>query len=246
MGFFSFVLRGAKKILISPPPLKKSFHDWKMKFFFICGEVIPMAMQFQGIVSIPKEEMRVPRGVAWYESLMALPNRVFGEQVLVAAGMSDKWLKHSESKPVLLLGGEGKLPSSIMFPKRVSKKKTATAKGAAVKKTEMVGATSDAASQKGTPQFRQSRLEDFVYVANSLEESYSLGGKSQGNMVTDLRGLGSAGSKGPNVEEPEAEPDAEELIKKNALKRSCAERRLKLLPLLKRLLLASLLGRKGA
>ncbi|MFS7966205.1 hypothetical protein Hanom_Chr09g00771111 [Helianthus anomalus] len=30
MGFFSFALRGANKILIIPP---KSFQDWKMKFF---------------------------------------------------------------------------------------------------------------------------------------------------------------------------------------------------------------------
>ncbi|KAJ0592099.1 hypothetical protein HanHA300_Chr03g0080931 [Helianthus annuus] len=35
MGFFSFALRSAKKILINPP---KSFHDRKMKFFFYpCG-----------------------------------------------------------------------------------------------------------------------------------------------------------------------------------------------------------------
>ncbi|MFS7998839.1 hypothetical protein Hanom_Chr12g01158741 [Helianthus anomalus] len=32
MGFFSIALRTAKKILKIPP---KSFHDWKMKFFFI-------------------------------------------------------------------------------------------------------------------------------------------------------------------------------------------------------------------
>ncbi|MFS7943203.1 hypothetical protein Hanom_Chr06g00497501 [Helianthus anomalus] len=32
MGFYSFGLRGGKKILINLP---NSFHDWKMKFFFI-------------------------------------------------------------------------------------------------------------------------------------------------------------------------------------------------------------------
>ncbi|KAM0031338.1 hypothetical protein Hdeb2414_s0017g00507671 [Helianthus debilis subsp. tardiflorus] len=52
MGFFSFALRGVKKILISPP---KSFHDWKMKFFFIRAEVISMVMQFGGMGLIPKQ-----------------------------------------------------------------------------------------------------------------------------------------------------------------------------------------------
>ncbi|KAM0006194.1 hypothetical protein Hdeb2414_s0181g00825671 [Helianthus debilis subsp. tardiflorus] len=41
--FFSFALFNVKKILINPP---KSFHDWKMKFFFIREEVIPIAMLF--------------------------------------------------------------------------------------------------------------------------------------------------------------------------------------------------------
>ncbi|KAJ0770193.1 hypothetical protein HanPI659440_Chr07g0254401 [Helianthus annuus] len=81
-GFFSFALRNEKKILINPP---KSFHDWKMKLFFIRGEVIPMVMQFRDIGSIPKEDLKIPRGAAWYEKLMALPNQAFGEQVLVAA-----------------------------------------------------------------------------------------------------------------------------------------------------------------
>ncbi|KAJ0680507.1 hypothetical protein HanPI659440_Chr16g0624981 [Helianthus annuus] len=83
MGFFSFALCAAMKILISPP---KSFHDWKIKFFFIRAEVIPMAMEFRGMGPIPKDEMKVPRDAAWYENLMALPNWVFDEQVLVAVG----------------------------------------------------------------------------------------------------------------------------------------------------------------
>ncbi|KAJ0667383.1 hypothetical protein HanPI659440_Chr17g0677221 [Helianthus annuus] len=45
MVFYSFASRGAaKKILLNPP---KSFHDWKPKFFFICEEVIPIAMTFR-------------------------------------------------------------------------------------------------------------------------------------------------------------------------------------------------------
>ncbi|MFS8035249.1 hypothetical protein Hanom_Chr17g01590841 [Helianthus anomalus] len=113
MGFCSFTLRSVKKILISHP---KSFHDWKMKFFFIHEEVIPMAMQFRGMGLIAKEDVKVSRGVAWYENLVALPNRVFGEQVLFAAGMSDKWLVDFENVHVLLLDGEETVLYQSAFP----------------------------------------------------------------------------------------------------------------------------------
>ncbi|MFS7903002.1 hypothetical protein Hanom_Chr01g00018501 [Helianthus anomalus] len=93
------------KILINPP---KSFHDWKMKFFYIHGEVIPMAMQFRDMGSIPKEDLKIPRDAAWYEKLMVLPNQAFGEHVLVAAGMSDRWLHDSGNVSVLLLEAQGK------------------------------------------------------------------------------------------------------------------------------------------
>ncbi|MFS8034073.1 hypothetical protein Hanom_Chr17g01576921 [Helianthus anomalus] len=86
-------------------------------------------------------------------------------------------------------------------PKRVSKKKVATARGATVKKTAVVGATSDAGSEKGLkPQRTQS--------------------------------AGSVGFKGPDsgttpiVEESEdlnLDPEAEELISKNASKGSRAK-----------------------
>ncbi|MFS7937938.1 hypothetical protein Hanom_Chr05g00433621 [Helianthus anomalus] len=112
MGFFSFALRNAKKILISPP---KSFHDWKMKFFYICVEVIPMAMQFRAMGPIAKEHMAISRGTTWYENLMVLPNLVFGEQVLVAAGMSDRWPEDIESVFVLLFDGQARLYQSA-FP----------------------------------------------------------------------------------------------------------------------------------
>ncbi|KAF5822974.1 hypothetical protein HanRHA438_Chr01g0033961 [Helianthus annuus] len=208
-----------------------------MKFLFIRAEVIPMVMQFRRMGPIPKEEMKVPHGVAWYENLMALPNRVFGEQVLVAAGMSDKWPEDSKSVPVLLLDGEGVLRNlgvdpEEKKPKRASKKKTTAAGGVAVKKTEVASATSDAASQKGTPQFRQSRLEDFVYVADSFEELYAIGGKPPGSVAVGARSSGSAGSKGPesgatptsaHAEEAEEESDPEKLIRKNASKRSREE-----------------------
>ncbi|MFS7989265.1 hypothetical protein Hanom_Chr11g01044671 [Helianthus anomalus] len=71
MGFFSCALRATKKILKNPP---KSFHDWKMKFFYIRAEVIPTVMQFRETGLIPKEKLKIPRGVTWYEKLKALPN----------------------------------------------------------------------------------------------------------------------------------------------------------------------------
>ncbi|KAM0040741.1 hypothetical protein Hdeb2414_s0012g00397631 [Helianthus debilis subsp. tardiflorus] len=83
MGFYSFGNRGsAKKILLNPP---KSFHDWKQKFFFITEEVIPIAMIFRTLDVIEKEELPIPKGDAWNLKLIATPNRIFGENVLVAA-----------------------------------------------------------------------------------------------------------------------------------------------------------------
>ncbi|KAF5802319.1 hypothetical protein HanRHA438_Chr06g0267361 [Helianthus annuus] len=87
IGFYSFGNCGAaKKILISPP---KSFHDWKMKFFFIREEVMPIAMIFRESDKIEKEELPIPKGADWYMNLLATPNRIFVEHVLVAAAMSD-------------------------------------------------------------------------------------------------------------------------------------------------------------
>ncbi|MFS7965959.1 hypothetical protein Hanom_Chr09g00768241 [Helianthus anomalus] len=88
LGFFCFVVRNVKKILINPP---KSFHDWKIKFFFIREEVIPIAMEFCQSGLIPNEDIKIPHKEGWYNKIMLMPNMVFGEQVLVAAGMSDKW-----------------------------------------------------------------------------------------------------------------------------------------------------------
>ncbi|MFS7927810.1 hypothetical protein Hanom_Chr04g00313491 [Helianthus anomalus] len=85
IGFYSFGNRGsAKKILLNPP---KSFHDWKQKFFFIREEVVPIAMIFREPDAIEKEELSIPNGTDWYVKLTATPNRIFGENVLVAAQM---------------------------------------------------------------------------------------------------------------------------------------------------------------
>ncbi|KAJ0467267.1 hypothetical protein HanIR_Chr14g0683441 [Helianthus annuus] len=99
MGFYSFGNRGsAKKILLNPP---KSFHDWKQKIFFIREEVIPIAMTFRAPDVIEKEELPIPKKEDWYVKLTATPNRVFGENVLVAARMSDQWPADSKEVSVL-------------------------------------------------------------------------------------------------------------------------------------------------
>ncbi|KAJ0710573.1 hypothetical protein HanRHA438_Chr09g0386931 [Helianthus annuus] len=105
MGFFSFASRGAaKKILLNPP---KSFHDWKPKFFFIREEVLPVAMPFRDWTeAIPKEDLPIPKNARWYQQLTPTPNRVFGENVLVAAKMSDQWLPSSREVPVLKIGDQ--------------------------------------------------------------------------------------------------------------------------------------------
>ncbi|MFS8025213.1 hypothetical protein Hanom_Chr16g01472331 [Helianthus anomalus] len=117
-------------------------------------------------------------------------------------------------------------------PKRVSMKQVTVAKGVAHKKPEVMDAASDAASHKGTARIRQRSLDDFVYVADSFEEIYAIGGKPQGSMVADARSSLSAGSKDPPsgatptftpAEETEADPGNVKLIRKNSSKRPCEE-----------------------
>ncbi|KAF5823186.1 hypothetical protein HanXRQr2_Chr01g0035621 [Helianthus annuus] len=105
MGFFSFASRGAaKKILLNPP---KSFHDWKPKFFFIREEVLPIAMPFRDWSEpVLKEDLPIPKHEWWYQQLTPTPNQVFGENVLVAARMSDQWSPDSKEVPVLKIGDQ--------------------------------------------------------------------------------------------------------------------------------------------
>ncbi|MFS7920224.1 hypothetical protein Hanom_Chr03g00221911 [Helianthus anomalus] len=70
MGFYSFALRNVKKILINSP---KSFHDLKMKFFFIREEVISIAMLFREPDAIDKEDLPIPKEENQYQKLMATP-----------------------------------------------------------------------------------------------------------------------------------------------------------------------------
>ncbi|MFS7925483.1 hypothetical protein Hanom_Chr04g00285541 [Helianthus anomalus] len=112
--FYSFGNRGAaKKILISPP---KSFHDWKIKFFFIREEVMLIAMIFRESDKIEKEELPIPKAADWYMRLLATPNRIIGEQVLVTAAMSVKWPERSEEVPVLMFNGEVAQLYQAAFP----------------------------------------------------------------------------------------------------------------------------------
>ncbi|KAF5789080.1 hypothetical protein HanRHA438_Chr09g0377731 [Helianthus annuus] len=105
IGFYSFGNRGsAKKILLNPP---KSFYYWKIKFFFIREEVIPIAMIFRESDTIEKEELPIPNGADWHLNLVAKPNRIFGENVLVAAQMSDKWPETSYEVLVLKFEDRG-------------------------------------------------------------------------------------------------------------------------------------------
>ncbi|MFS7911529.1 hypothetical protein Hanom_Chr02g00119221 [Helianthus anomalus] len=113
IGFYSFGSRGAaKKILISPP---KSFHNSNMKLFFIREEVMPIAMNFRESDKIENEKLPILKGSDWYMNLLVTPNHIFGEQVLVAAGMSDKWPELSEDVPVLKFNGEGMLYFPFLF-----------------------------------------------------------------------------------------------------------------------------------
>ncbi|MFS8034127.1 hypothetical protein Hanom_Chr17g01577581 [Helianthus anomalus] len=110
---FEFVCRSQGE---EPNVDKFRLPDWKVKFFFIREEVIPVDMVFRQSAPIPKEDMKVLRGVALYEKLLALPNRVFGEQVLVTTGMSDKWPEQSKDVPVLLFDGQEVALYQSAFP----------------------------------------------------------------------------------------------------------------------------------
>ncbi|KAM0003669.1 hypothetical protein Hdeb2414_s0275g00854151 [Helianthus debilis subsp. tardiflorus] len=78
-------------------------------FEFCCRSqgVIPVAMELYDPEPIPKEDLKIPKGAAWYKKLKPLPNQAFGEHMLVAAGMSDKWPSTVINVLVLLLDDQG-------------------------------------------------------------------------------------------------------------------------------------------
>ncbi|KAJ0943585.1 hypothetical protein HanPSC8_Chr03g0106471 [Helianthus annuus] len=58
-------------------------------------------MIFREPDTIEKVELAIPKKENWYVKLTPTPNRVFGENVLMAAQMSDQWPEDSTEVPVL-------------------------------------------------------------------------------------------------------------------------------------------------
>ncbi|KAJ0641414.1 hypothetical protein HanPSC8_Chr16g0724371 [Helianthus annuus] len=58
-------------------------------------------MIFREPDTIEKDELAIPKGADWYLKLTATSNRIFGENVLVAAQMSNKWPETSNEVPIL-------------------------------------------------------------------------------------------------------------------------------------------------
>ncbi|KAM0068593.1 hypothetical protein Hdeb2414_s0002g00074951 [Helianthus debilis subsp. tardiflorus] len=103
-GFYSFAqISSAKKILLTPPPQKKkSFHDWKPKFFFIKIGVIPMKMTFRGAEDIKVENLKTLESEIWHQDMKDIPSIELPKRALVAAGMSLHWKMDREDKPVYM------------------------------------------------------------------------------------------------------------------------------------------------
>ncbi|KAJ0726448.1 hypothetical protein HanPI659440_Chr12g0470471 [Helianthus annuus] len=65
-------------------------------------------MIFRAPDTIEKEELPIPKGEAWYLKLVATPNWIFGENVHVAAQMSDQWPEDCTAVPVLKFQDRGR------------------------------------------------------------------------------------------------------------------------------------------
>ncbi|KAM0067681.1 hypothetical protein Hdeb2414_s0002g00064131 [Helianthus debilis subsp. tardiflorus] len=235
IDLYSFGNRGsAKKILLNPP---KSFHDWKMKFFFIREEVIPIAMVFRESDTIEKEELPIPKGADWYLNFLAMPNRIFGENVLVAAHMSDKWPETSEEVPVLKFeereanlyqaafptfgGSMGVRPLRSGEPywcaARLRDRPRREAKKAAKKKTKKVIVDTGATSKKGGSNRAPAAAHDkgtLRFRQSNLEDyvitSDSLEGLSRigEKKKSSAAGSKSSGSAGSRIPEAGATPSS--------------------------------------
>ncbi|MFS7967286.1 hypothetical protein Hanom_Chr09g00783991 [Helianthus anomalus] len=62
-----------------------------------------------------QNDVPVPKKEAWCVRLTTTPNRIFGQHVLVAAGMSDRWPARSEEISVLLFNGE-EIKNNFSYP----------------------------------------------------------------------------------------------------------------------------------
>ncbi|MFS7962835.1 hypothetical protein Hanom_Chr08g00731201 [Helianthus anomalus] len=115
-GFYSFNSRteGVLPCSWDPP---KSFHDWKQKFFYIRGGVIPIDMHYRA------ESKGVPKVVVvglyadreWNKTLTKMPTPIIQLEgkVLVAAGMSLMWVPR-EPRATPLYAYKGKAGYSLL------------------------------------------------------------------------------------------------------------------------------------
>ncbi|MFS7937222.1 hypothetical protein Hanom_Chr05g00425071 [Helianthus anomalus] len=68
---------------------------------------MPIVMIFRAPDMIEKEELAISKKESWYVKLTPMPNRVFGENVLVAAQLSDQWPEDNVEVPVLKFQDRG-------------------------------------------------------------------------------------------------------------------------------------------
>ncbi|KAM0041737.1 hypothetical protein Hdeb2414_s0011g00369771 [Helianthus debilis subsp. tardiflorus] len=87
------------------------------------------------------------------------------------------------------------LPEGQKPKKSLKKKTTSTVVGPKAIKPEASVAVSNVASRKSITRPRQSRLDDYIVFADSMEELEMLGGKFKDDSIGGTRGFGSASSK---------------------------------------------------
>ncbi|KAJ0801257.1 hypothetical protein HanPI659440_Chr03g0115241 [Helianthus annuus] len=158
-------------------------------------------MIFREPDTIEKVELAIPKKESWYVKLTPTPNRVFGENVLMAAQMSDQWPDDSTEVPVLKFQDRGVLGDfgiDLEEKKKKPKKKKIITIDAEV--TSKKGGSSRAAAgaaDKGTLRFCQSNLEDYVVLSDSLEGLSCIGEKK--TIAASSKSSGSAGSRNPDA-----------------------------------------------
>ncbi|KAJ0494293.1 hypothetical protein HanPI659440_Chr12g0469461 [Helianthus annuus] len=89
-------------------PLLKASPEWKSKYFYIREEEILVALVFYALGEIEKETLPIAKKEEWYQKMLALPNKSFGEQTLVTACMSDRWNPDSLDVPIYVQDGVGR------------------------------------------------------------------------------------------------------------------------------------------
>ncbi|KAJ0789301.1 hypothetical protein HanPI659440_Chr05g0201981 [Helianthus annuus] len=119
-GFYSFNSSTANVLPCSRDP-PKSFHDWRNKFFYIRGGVIPIDMHYRA------EREGVPKFVLvgayqdreWYKTLTHVPTPIIQleEKAPVAAEMSMMWVpKDPKAATVYAFKSKGYSLMNILDP----------------------------------------------------------------------------------------------------------------------------------